>query len=115
MRLMRDEQILVPHLEEARSLWTRARGLLGRRDLAHDQGMLFRRCNSVHTFFMRFTLDLVFLDKRMTVVKTLKNVRPGRITWPVWRASSVIEFGEGFLDKHPIRVGDRLHVDSTLS
>jgi uncharacterized membrane protein (UPF0127 family) len=117
MRLVRTQPptTLVPRLEVADGFWARAVGLLGRRMMELDQGMLFHGTNSIHTFFMRFALDLVFLDKQMVVVKTVKNVRPGRLVWPVWSASTVIELREGFLDQNPIRVGEKLHVDSALS
>ena len=71
--------------------------------------------NSIHTCFMKFPIDLVFLNRKMVVTKTIPAVPPGRIIFPVWRASSVIEFSEGFLEAHPLRVGEKLHVDSALS
>lgn len=113
--LNRESQTLVPRLEVADTLWTRTKGLLGRSSLAADQGLWIHRCNSVHTFFMRFAIDLVFLNREMVVTKTFSRVSPGRMIWPVWRATSVIELSEGFLEKHPIRVGDKLHVDTALS
>ena len=41
--------------------------------------------------------------------------RAGRVVLPVWRASSVIELKAGFLDSHPLRIGEKLHVDPALS
>ena len=117
MRLYRatDNQPLLENLEVAKSLWARTKGLLGRAELLPENGLWILRCNSVHTFFMNFAIDLVFLNRKMVVTKTLPKVPPGRIVLPVWRASSVIELSEGFLDKHPLQVGEKLHVDSTLS
>jgi uncharacterized membrane protein (UPF0127 family) len=108
-------QTLLPRLEVAESSWARMKGLLGRSHLAEDQGLWIKRCNSVHTFFMKFTIDLVFLNRDMEVKRTFKRVRPGRMVWPVWGAHSVIELSEGFLEKHPLKVGEKLHVDSSLS
>ncbi len=117
MRLMRDskKQTLVPNLEVANTTWTRMKGLLGRQSLASDHGMLFPNCNSAHTFFMKFPIDFVFLNKKMVVTKILERVPPGRLVLPVWRASHMIELSAGFLEKHPIRVGEKLHVDTALS
>jgi uncharacterized membrane protein (UPF0127 family) len=106
---------LVENLEVAESLWGRLKGLLGRRDLALDRGLWITRCNSVHTFLMNFAIDLVFVDDQLIVVKTVRQVDPGRIIWPVWRARSVIELRGGFLDQHRIEVGEELHVDHSLS
>lgn len=116
MRLLAksSRKILIPNLEVANSTWTRTKGLLGRPDLAPDQALWIPRCNNIHTFFMKFALDLVFLNKKMVVTKIVKNVPPGRIVW-AWTASSVIEFKTGFLEKTPVQVGEELHVDPSLS
>lgn len=115
LRLETSDQSLLENLEVAKSLWARTKGLIGRKNLPQDHGLWILRCNSIHTFFMKFPIDLVFINRQMVVIKTFSGVRPGRIVWPVWRASSVIEFSEGFLIKHPIRIGEKLHVDSALS
>jgi len=108
-------RILVSQLEVAASYWTRTRGLLGRKSLTDDQALWILRCNSVHTFFMKFAIDLIFLSEDMKVVRTVATVRPGRLVWPVWQAASVIELNAGFLSKNPLRVGEQLHVDSAIS
>jgi uncharacterized membrane protein (UPF0127 family) len=116
MRLMKNGGgTLIENLEEAATMWSRLRGLLGRDSLAEDSGLWIRRCNSVHTFFMRFPLDLVFVDRDLVVRKTVAGVRPGRVVPPVWRADSVIELREGFLRRHPLAIGERLYVDPALS
>ena len=117
MRLVRNSnaQTLVPRLELAGTFWARTKGLLGRRELQADGGLWILHCNSVHTFFMHFAIDLIFLSGAMEVTKTLARVRPGRVVLPVWRATSVIELPEGFLAKNPIRVGEKLNVDPALS
>jgi uncharacterized membrane protein (UPF0127 family) len=53
--------------------------------------LLFENCKSVHTFFMRFDLDIVFLDKNGQALKSKKNVRPWRIVFPVKNAVSILE------------------------
>jgi len=115
MKLCRAEEVLVPHLEVADRLWSRTLGLIGRESLADDQALWIHRCNSVHTFFMRFAIDLVFVDRHLKVRKTLAHIQPGRLVLPVWGASSVFEFNSGFLKRHPIYKGEKLHVDHSLS
>ena len=115
MRLIRGTENIIANLEVANTLWSRTRGLLGRSHLPQDRALWILRCNSVHTFFMKFPIDLVFLNRKMEVAKTFKGVKPGRFIWPVWRASSVIELSAGFLEKHPLQVGEKLHVDPSLS
>lgn len=107
--------VLLEDLEVASDLWSRTKGLLGRKSISLNEGLWILRCNAIHTFFMKFAIDVVFLDRKMTVRKIVKAVGPGRIILPVWRATSVIELSEGFLEKHPLKVGDKLNVDPALS
>lgn len=80
------------HAIVARSFLQRARGLLGRCGLEKGTGMLIMRCNCIHTCFMRFPIDAVFLDARGEVVKTVRGIRPWRLcVWGGWRARMVLE------------------------
>lgn len=117
MRLLREDRqmVLVEKLELANSFWTRAVGLLGRSGLDSNSGLWIRRCNSVHTFFMRFNIDVIFIDKDLVIRKLKKNVRPGRFLAPVWKASSVMEFQNGFIEKHRLTEGEKLYVDHSIS
>ncbi|MGE4132053.1 MAG: DUF192 domain-containing protein [Bdellovibrionales bacterium] len=111
----RDNQLLVPELEVAKSLFSIAKGLLGRRELASDRGLWIWSGGSIHTFFMQFAIDLVFLDEQMVVTKIYQSVPPWRILPPARKAVSVVELAGGFLEKCPIQVGDELYVDPALS
>lgn len=112
---MRGSQVLLPNLEIADTMWKRNRGLLGRESLAADHGLLILRCNNIHTFFMRFAIDLIFLNRKMEVTRTVSRVRPFHMVLSMLRSSHVIELSEGFLEKNPVRVGEKLHVDPALS
>ena len=70
----------------------RARGLLGRDGLPPGEGLLIPRCNAIHTFFMSYPIDAVFLDKEGRAVKTVRNIRPWRpFVWGGFRARQVLE------------------------
>lgn len=76
----------------ARTFAQRAKGLIGTKDLAPDEGMLILKCNAIHTFFMRFPIDATFLDKDGQIVKVVRNIRPWRLfIWGGWRARQVLE------------------------
>ena len=62
----------------ATSLMDRMKGLLGTRSLPAGEGLILRPCTGVHTFFMKFPLDLVFLDRSMTVRKIVRDISPNR-------------------------------------
>lgn len=107
-----NHQTLVPKLEVADTMWTRMKGLLGRRSIEADEGLWIRASGSVHTFFMKFPIDLIFVNRNLVVTKTVPNVVPGRFVWKGWSANSVIELQAGFLERNPVRIGEKLHVDS---
>jgi uncharacterized protein len=68
----------------------RMRGLIGARALGPHHAMLLERCRSVHTFGMRFPIDVVFLDRELQVVD-VRRVDPGRLTLPRLRARHILE------------------------
>lgn len=76
----------------ARTFAERAKGLIGTKDLAADEGMLIEKCNAIHTFFMSFPIDAVFLDASDRVVKVVRGIKPWRpLAWGGWRAKKVLE------------------------
>jgi uncharacterized membrane protein (UPF0127 family) len=85
----------------------RMRGLLGRRELPEGEGILLRHAGSIHTFFMRFPIDAVFLDREQTVVRVVTDIRP-------WRAAgqkgarAVLELPAGEAERRGVQVGERL-------
>jgi uncharacterized membrane protein (UPF0127 family) len=74
--LYRGEHCVVPLVWQAANPWTRLRGLLGRKPLAAAQGLLLEPCSSVHTFWMGYPLDLIFLDRNNRVIEVCENVAP---------------------------------------
>lgn len=79
----------------ADNFFTRLKGLLGKNELKDGGALIIRRCNSIHTFFMRFSIDAVFVDKGNRVVKTLSNIRPYRLSGIYPNADYVIELPAG--------------------
>jgi uncharacterized membrane protein (UPF0127 family) len=85
---------IAPQCELAESMLARTVGLLGRKSLAPGEGMLIAHTGSVHMFFMRFAIDVVFLDRTKTIVKIVPNLRPWRIAM-ARRAITAIELPAG--------------------
>jgi uncharacterized membrane protein (UPF0127 family) len=85
----------------------RMRGLLGRRSLPPEEGILLRPASSVHTWFMRFPIDVVFLDRELSVLRVVPGLRPWRAA-SRRRAAAVLELAAGESERRGIRVGDRL-------
>lgn len=89
---METVEILGYKAKVARKLFERIRGLIGTEDLPPDEGMLILKCNAIHTCFMSFPIDAIFLDKNDNVVKTVKNIRPWRFfIWGGFKAAKVLE------------------------
>ena len=104
--LLKDDQVLAA-LEIARTPRRRRRGLLGRDGI--EGALLLRPGRSVHTFGMRFPIDVVFCDRSLTVVK-VKTLPPGRLTLPVWRAHAVIEAEAGSAERWGVVADDQLEI-----
>jgi uncharacterized membrane protein (UPF0127 family) len=100
-------QVVCERCEIADGLFSRGRGLLGRGQLLRGQGMLIRPTWSVHTAFMRFAIDVVFLDAELTVLKVARRLRPWRAA-ARRRAHSALELPAGECERLRIDVGDRL-------
>jgi uncharacterized protein len=108
--LMRENENLLTDLKIAKTFWQRSKGLLGKPELSEQEGLWIHSCNSIHTFFMKFPIDCIFLDKKMQVVAVEKNIKPGKLILPKWRASTVVEVSAGLSEKLNIKVGEQLHV-----
>ena len=103
---MRDEQVLAT-IDIAGSFRERSRGLLGRDGL--EGALLLRPARQIHTFGMRFPIDVAFCTSDLVVVRTV-SIRPGRITRPSLRCRCVIEAEAGAFARWGLRPGDQLEV-----
>jgi uncharacterized membrane protein (UPF0127 family) len=101
---------LASHLELADTASKRNKGLLGRDGLAPGEGLWIIPCESVHTFFMRFAIDLVYLDRKHKVKKVRSAVGPWRIS-ACFLAHSVLELPAGTILSTGTRPGDILEFD----
>lgn len=94
----------------ANTFLKRLRGLMFRRRLAPIEALWLRPCNGVHTFWMLFAIDVIFLDHELRIVKLVENMRPFRVTKPHLRARSVLEMEAHRISKVGLKVGDQLEV-----
>lgn len=102
-----DGRVVCEHLLVAARPLRRMIGLLGRRDLAEGEGILLLPAGSVHTFFMRFPIDVVFLDKEHRVLGIDAALPPWR-TAGRRGAKAVVELAAGECERRGLQVGDRL-------
>lgn len=93
-----DRVLIATKLAVADNVVSRNVGLLKHESLPKGNGLWIKRCNSIHTFFMRFPIDVIFIDKRYKVVSVYRDLKPWRVTRLHFKASSVIELPAGTLN-----------------
>ena len=106
--------VVAAHLEPAFDSKSRNRGLLGREGLPAGHAIVIAPSNSIHMFFMRFAIDVLFVAKDGRVLKVCENLRPWRVAL-AWRAFAVIEGPVGMIERTGTRAGDRLAVQAALA
>lgn len=107
LRNVRTGLALATILETAFDSTSRRRGLLGRERLPEGTALVIAPCGAVHTFFMRFTIDIVFARQDGLVVKTRSRVPPRRLAGAL-RAFATIELSAGTVDRSGTQPGDFL-------
>lgn len=88
----------------------RIKGLLGRKDFKPGGALTIKPCNSIHTFFMRFPIDGLFLDKDNCVVAAVPFISPFRLTYIYFTAVLAIELPAGTLSFSHTQKGDRIAI-----
>jgi uncharacterized protein len=106
---------LARQLSVADTLLARLRGLLGSSALPAGSGLWIQPCNSIHTFGMKFPIDVVFLDKGKRVVGLARALRPNRISRIYTGATSVLELPAGTIDAAGSCVGNEVAIDGAIS
>jgi uncharacterized membrane protein (UPF0127 family) len=86
------------------------RGLLGRNRLEQDHALLIEDCRSVHTWFMRFAIDVIFLDDSLRVRKIVPGLGPWHLS-SSREATHVLELPAGSVARHPVGIGDMLKLE----
>lgn len=94
-------------LQLAHTPWARLRGLLGYKTLQPGHGLWLRPCNSVHCWFMRFAIDVIYLDEQQRVLQIRAQLRPWQLSLH-WPANSVIEMAAGECQRLNITAGDQI-------
>ncbi|NNJ10487.1 DUF192 domain-containing protein [Chloroflexales bacterium ZM16-3] len=102
--------VIAEQCERASSFIARGRGLMGRPDLAPQAGMLIDPCSSIHTFFMKFPIDVIFINRGGRVVGLHAAMPPGRPYAGAWGARSVIELPVGVIAATSTQIGDLIEM-----
>jgi len=109
VEVMRQDGSRLCEAEVAENPITRMVGLLGRKSLAEGHGLLIDPCGSVHSFFMRFPIDVLYLDRADVVVKAV-TVPPFRMSSGRSGAKRVIELPLGTIERRKVVTGEQLEI-----
>jgi len=104
--------VLVSDGRKADRPWSRVRGLIGSAPLVTGDGLWIVPCNGIHTWFMSFPIDAVYLDRDSVVVAVDEGMAPWRIGHFVKGARSVLELPAGTIGATGTQVGDRIILDT---
>ena len=112
--LKNDAHVIIPKCWVARSYFERFLGLMGKKGIPGDEALLFPRCNSIHTFFMRFPIDVIMVSGEGRVVEVCESMGPWRMQLPRFKAKHVIEMKAGLARELGISAGTQLHCEGVL-
>jgi hypothetical protein len=105
------DRVLCQRVALARTVWSRTRGLLGRPPLDPGEGLLLEPCQSVHMFFMRYAIDVIFLDPDYRVVAIRAPLRPWRATRYYRDACAALELPAGTAAATGVEPGHQLALE----
>lgn len=102
------DTLLGTRVTRADSFFSRLRGYIARAEPTPGEGILLVRCDSIHTWWMSFDLDVLFLDQRGRVLDLIRSLRPWRGIRKTKGATYVLEVPAGTIDSSQTQVGDEL-------
>jgi len=104
-------EIIAERILRCDTFFKRAMGLMFKKSMEGFDGALLSPCSSIHTFFMRFDIDCIFLDERYRVVKVISRMGASRMSGFIKNASHVLEIASGASIKCGIAEGDLLKIE----
>lgn len=105
------DTVVATNVAEARSFIARGRGLMLRDSFPSGTALIIDPCSSIHMFFMRFPIDVLYMNREHQVVRAQAGIKPWRVG-PIWTrgAKYVIELPEGAIARSHTQIGDQLEV-----
>ena len=106
----KNNETIVTSITKALKVMERMVGLLGKKMIAENFALWISPCKSIHTFFMKFPIDVLFVDKNLCVISTFNSVKPWRIILGGRKSHSVFEMKANQLKQYNLNKGDQLYV-----
>jgi uncharacterized protein len=102
--------IIASRIKIAQNPWTRMKGLIGSRDFASGEALIITHCQSIHMFFMKFPIDVIFCDRQDRVVGLCSGIKPFCLSPIYFKASYAIELPSGSIILSKTKIGDQIKV-----
>lgn len=103
-------ETILSNVEIADNFFTRFKGLMLKKEIGEDFGLVISPCNSIHMFFMKISLDVLFVDKDNVVIGMCKGIKPWRISKMYKKGSYVVECKTGTIEKNKIKLFDKIEI-----
>lgn len=107
VNLTRDT-VIASRIEIAQNPWGRMKGLLGRRDFPSQEALIITHCRSIHMFFMKFPIDVIFCDRQNKVIGLCERLKPFCLSPIFFKASYAIELPSGSIAASKTQTGDQV-------
>ena len=103
-------RLIAGNIEVAGTFMTRLVGLLGKKKLEQGEGLLLRPCRQIHTWFMSFEIDVIFLNKNGQIMALIAGMKPGLASPKVKHCSQVLEMVAGSIARYDLHIGTVLEI-----
>ena len=97
--------------QKADTVLSRLKGLLGRESIGDDEGLIITQCRSIHMFFMRFAIDVIFVDRAHKIIGVVRKIKPFQMSPYFFRSAYVIELPPGKIDQTRTELGDVVSIE----
>jgi hypothetical protein len=104
-------KVLATNVKVADTIFTRMKGLLGIKNFHHGDALWIKPCFSVHTFFMQFPIDVLFLNRHNQVIEAIVHLTPNRLSRLYPKAFSVLELPIGTIDASQTAIGHEIKIE----
>lgn len=106
-----NNEIIADNVKVAQNFFSRTVGLIPKKTFNKGEGLIIKPCSSIHTFFMKFAIDVLFVNKKNEVVALYENVKPWKILPIHFNSYYVIELDSGAISSKNISKGDLITIE----
>jgi hypothetical protein len=104
------QSTLASSVEIAQNPWGRMKGLLGRKEFPQGKALVITQCQSIHMFFMKFSIDVIFCDRQDKVIGLCEGIKPFQLSPVFFKASYAIELPRGTITASGTQIADQVRL-----